>query len=282
LHLECQLKHGRSWVCENCLNEVKNETFKLIESFLVPDFGISKDDIKINFSGNRGYHLHIMDKRFYSLNSNERRQISDYITARGINLNIFFPNISEKRKQFKGPKPDDPGWGGKFARSVISYLNSDEKKLEKLNIDKKIAKKLIKNKAEIIMGITVGNWDKIDIPKKTEFWTNLLNNVAVAQTSMIDKNVTSGAEHLIRLPNSIHSDTALLAKQLPSVNSLEKFEPMKEAVLFKKGAIKVHVEKSEALSINDQTFGPYGKQDIELPTYAALYLLLKGVATLTD
>ena len=41
LHLPCQEKHGRSWVCENCLAKVKEETTKLVEDFLIPDFGFS-------------------------------------------------------------------------------------------------------------------------------------------------------------------------------------------------------------------------------------------------
>ncbi|MCL5430059.1 MAG: DNA primase catalytic subunit PriS, partial [Candidatus Marsarchaeota archaeon] len=38
LHLECQKQHGRSWVCDNCLDSVKSETVRLVEDFLMPDF----------------------------------------------------------------------------------------------------------------------------------------------------------------------------------------------------------------------------------------------------
>ncbi len=281
LNLPCQREHGRSWVCERCFSGVKAEAMKLIEDFLVPDFGISKDDIKVNFSGNRGYHIHVKDRRFYSLKGEERRQISDYITARGINLNAFFPTLGERGTQLRGPRPDSPGWGGRIARGAISTLNGSEEGLERMGVDRETARRLIKNRADVIMGITVGNYDKIRIDRKAEFWGGLFKGMTVTQTSSIDKNVTNGPEHLIRLPNSIHSDTGLRAIKLRSVGDLRAFDPMVDAILFKDGALKVHIEKSQKLVMNGMEFGPYEKAEVELPTYAAIYLLLKRVATMT-
>lgn len=84
LHLKCQAEHGRSWVCQNCLDSVKAEAVKLIEEFLVPDFGFSEKEIKVNFSGNRGYHIHVYSDEIFHLNSQERKGISDYIS--GLNI----------------------------------------------------------------------------------------------------------------------------------------------------------------------------------------------------
>lgn len=282
LNLECQKTHGRSWVCPNCLAAVKMEVFKLIENFLVPDFAVPKKDISINFSGNRGYHLHVSDLRFLDLTTKQRTQITGYITAKEIDLNVFFPALGEKGKQLRGPKPTDKGWGGKLARGTISALNAGEDALVRLGIDSQAARKLVKKKADVILGITMGNWDRIGVPKKAEFWGNVLKGMTISQTSLIDRNVTNGTEHLIRLPNTIHSDTGLCAMRLGSVDELEKFDPMKEAVLFRAGAVRVYIEKSQPLEIGGMLFGPFEKQRIELPTYAALYLLLKRVAVLSD
>lgn len=277
LRLPCQLKHGKSWVCSSCLDSVKREVVKLIEDFLIPDFAVQEGAIHVNFSGNRGYHIHITDERFYPLKTKEREQITGYITARGINMKVFFPSLGERGKRLTGPKPTDPGWGGKLARGVISALNSGEPMLAVLGVDGPVARKLIKNKAEVILGITMGNWDKINIEHKADFWTNVLKSMAVGQTSSIDKNVTSGVEHLIRLPGTVHPGTGLLAKP---ATSLDKFEPMKEALLFRKGSVKVKVEKAPEFSIGGETFGPFEKEARELPTYAAIYLMLKRVAVL--
>lgn len=290
LKLPCQEKHGRAWVCSTCLDSVKQEAFKLVEDFLVPDFSVPKGSIEVNFSGNRGYHLHIRDERFYPLKSDERKQISDYITGRGINLKVFFPALGEKEvdeesgrrkeKQLRGPKPDDAGWGGRLAKGMISALNGGDERMQQLGMDRAAARRLVAKKAEIIMGITMGNWDKVSIPKKAEFWEGVLKGMTVKQTSSIDNNVTSGVEHLIRLPNTLHPGTGLLAKRLRDVSSLEGFEPMRESPVFKTGSVRVNVEKAPEFGMGGRTFGPYAKGVQELPTYAALYLMLKRVAVL--
>lgn len=277
LRLPCQARHGKAWVCSMCLDSVKREVFKLVEDFLVPDFAIPKAAIHVNFSGNRGYHLHVTDERFYPLKTREREQITGYITARGINMRAFFPSLGERGRRLTGPKPTDPGWGGKLAKGVVSALNSGEPALTALGIEAATARKLIRSRADVILGITTGNWDKINIGRKADFWTNVLNGMAVGQTSSIDRNVTSGIEHLIRLPGTIHPGTGLLAKP---VLDLGRFDPMREAPLFMKGVVRVKVEKAPEFSMGGRIFGPFEKETAELPTYAALYLMLKRVAVL--
>ena len=239
LNLNCQQEHGRGWICDKCLSAVKNEALKTIEEFLIPDFGISKNNIEINFSGNRGYHIHVKDKDFFSLNSNARKQISDYLNGKDLDVRVLFPTIGERLKALKGPKPTDGGWGGRIARTTISAINSGKEQLVKLGIDEKTARKLIKNKAEVIMGITTGNWDSINVPKKADFWGNIINTMTVSQTSAIDKNVTNSPEHLIRVANTIHADSGLVAKKLKNVSDLEKFDPMKDAIIFKNGRMRI-------------------------------------------
>lgn len=280
LKLPCQEKHGKAWVCSICLDSVKQEVIKLIEDFLVPDFAISEPSIEVSFSGNRGYHLHIKDDRFYALKSNERRQISDYITGRGINLKVFFPALGERAAALRGPKPGDPGWGGRLAKGMVSALNGGEDRLVRLGTDRANARRLVSKRAEVIMGITMGNWDKVNIAKKGEFWENVLHGMTIKQTSSIDNNVTSGIEHLIRMPNTIHPSTGLLARGLRTPGDLEGFDPMKEALLFKRGSVTVKVDRAPEFSMNGKSFGPYEKRSVELPTYAALYLMLKRVAVL--
>ncbi len=278
LNLKCQLKHGRSWVCSNCLDATKDEVFKLVEDFLVPDFGVPDDKITINFSGNRGYHVHVIDEEFMNLNADARKRVSDYITGKGITLSRFFPNIDDPKKQLRGPKPDDAGWGGRIARGMISALNSGEERLVSLGIEKPLARKLLRSKADVIMGITTGNWDKVNLPKKAEVWNSILKAMSISQTTFIDKNVTSVMDHLLRVPNTIHGDTGLISKSVENIKALGKFDPMKEAVLFRGGTVAVHVNESPVLEIGGSSFGPYKDKDVELPTYAALYLMLKRAA----
>jgi len=280
LHLPCQEVHGRSWVCEICLDAVREETVRLVEDFLVPDFGFSERDISMNFSGNRGYHVHVSDSSVFVLDSRARRNITEYISGIGINPVSFFPTMGQRGTTLRGPRPADDGWGGKFAKGMISALNSGDDALANLGIERTLAKRLVKSRADIIFGISAGNWDKIKIPKKADFWANVIRNMAIKQSDSIDKNVTNDTHHLLRLPNTIHGDTGLVGRKISSVGELASFEPMRDAIIYKGKSVKIHVAKAPALVMNRETYGPYDESDVEIPIYAALYLLLKRNAVL--
>lgn len=278
MDIPCQKEHGKGWVCENCLLQVKQEVFKLIDQFLVPDFGFSEKEIAVNFSGNRGYHIHIDVERVMSLDNNARRAITDYISGNGLDFSELFPTAGQRGAKLLGPKPDDGGWKGKIARDVIAALNSSPEKLMELGVDRPTAKKLYDKRSLVELGVRSGNWDMVYIKKKDEFWAKLIGKQAIIQSDKIDKNVTSDITHLLRLPNTIHGDTGLVAKKLKSRAELEKFDPMKDAITFKDGELKIVANSTNPLVINGNSYGPYDNKEIILPAYAGIYLYLKGFA----
>ena len=280
MHLKCQEEHGRSWVCGNCLDSIKNETIRLVEDFLLPDFGFPMSEISMNFSGNRGYHVHVADQSVFGLDSKARRSISEYIAGIGINPISFFPAMGQRGAVLRGPKPMDAGWGGKFAKGMITAMNEGEESLANLGIERALARRFVRNKADIMLGIGNGNWDRIKIPRKAEFWATVIKNMAIKQSDSIDKNVTNDTHHLLRLPNTIHGDTGLVGRKISSIGELASFEPMRDAIAYKGKSIKIHVSKAPAFVMNDETYGPYENRDVELPVYASLYLLLKRTAIL--
>ncbi|HUC38839.1 MAG TPA: DNA primase catalytic subunit PriS [Candidatus Acidoferrum sp.] len=277
LHLKCQTIHGRGWVCQNCLDSVKAEVIKLVEDFLVPDFGFSKEEIRINFSGNRGYHVNVSSKDVFMLDSPSRKAISDYISGLNMNIESFFPMIGQRGMRLTGPKESDYGWGGRLARSMVSALERGTDSLAALGIEPAMARKLYANKAIITSGIRSGNWDMVKIPKKAEFWSNVMKNMAIAQSDSIDRNVTNDIYHLIRIPGTLHGETGLVGK-IVSMSQLDGFDPMKDAIVFRQGVMKIRTEKVPSFVMHGEEYGPYENQEVELPVYAALYLLLKKVA----
>ncbi|MEM3791202.1 MAG: DNA primase catalytic subunit PriS [Candidatus Micrarchaeaceae archaeon] len=277
LKLECKIRHGNSWICQNCLERAKNEAIRLIEDFLIPDFGVSKDEIEVNFSGSRGYHVRVEREDMKQLGEEERREIVDYITGRGIISERIFDYI--KGRGIRGPTPESKGWPGKVARSVISALDSKEK-LESLGIDRKASSLLTKKRQLVEMGIRSGNWDMVDIKKKEAFWKNVVSAVAIMQSDNIDRNVTIESSHLIRLPNTLHGGSGLVAKKLRNYE-LSSFDPMKHAIAFRSGELEVFANTKEELLMNGISFGPYDNQKVSLPSYAAIYLLLKGFARIS-
>ena len=113
-----------SWICEDCLNVAKSEIIKLINDFLVPDFAIDKNKVHIAFSGHRGYHLKIEDPKLRNLNSDERRNIVDYIT--GENLSFELLGLTEKSSGIIfGLLKENIGWSRKIMQKFEELLNQD-------------------------------------------------------------------------------------------------------------------------------------------------------------
>ncbi|MGC8662709.1 MAG: DNA primase catalytic subunit PriS [Candidatus Micrarchaeia archaeon] len=275
MDLPCQKVHGKELVCNDCLGVAKDEVFKLIEDFLIPDFGFRKEEIEVNFSGNRGYHIHVISKEALALSADARKEIADYISGKNLDFSEIFPTMGQ-RGMLIGPKPEDPGWGGKIARNFMRSLESGPETLIMLGIERGIARNLYKKRALVEMGIKNGNWDMVYIKKKKDFWENILKKQIIKQSDLIDRNVTSYTTHTIRLPNTIHGSTGLLAKKVALVD-LEHFNPLKDAIIFKNGEVRVKIERSPAITMNGEVYGPFEKSERYLPAYVAIYLYLKGL-----
>ena len=71
------------WTCGECLAATKEQVYRLID-FLKRDFGVSDGEIRIHFSGSRGYHVQVYDERFYRLDSRARAEIANYVLGNGI------------------------------------------------------------------------------------------------------------------------------------------------------------------------------------------------------
>lgn len=72
---------------ESALKMAKREVKKLL-TILKRDFGINEEDMKVYFSGGRGYHVHVTSEEFLELGSAERREIVDYLTINNPDLRL--------------------------------------------------------------------------------------------------------------------------------------------------------------------------------------------------
>lgn len=128
------------------LANVKAETGKLLD-FLLEDFGFGEENIRVAFSGGRGYHIHVHDPRVLTLESAQRREIVDYLSGTGIKSQFMFKEygigntyetdlgkgteFSQKIKvksstrriiSFENVRGGF-GWGKRISKYLISYLN---------------------------------------------------------------------------------------------------------------------------------------------------------------
>lgn len=278
---ECKRRHGSGWLCDECLGAVKAETVKLAEDFLLGDFGFSEKEVEINFSGNRGYHVHVRRKGIMQLDAAARAETSGYIRGSGLLVKSMFPSMGERGRQLLGPKLRDGGWYGRVARGFAAALESEEE-LGGMITDPKLARKLHAKRALIAMGLANGNWDMVQMPKKDEVVAQIAEKIIAKGNVRIDENVTKDPSHLMRLPNTIHGGSGLVARKVPSLAALGKFDPMRDAIAFKGGEAKVVADVKYAITMNGESYGPFKNEAATLPMYVATYLYLKGVANIVS
>lgn len=268
------------------IEEIRDEVLKLFD-FLKDDFGFSANDIRINFSGSKGFHVKVFDERIRKLGKEERREILDYITAntllKDIKKSKFFEvredsrsgrEMSDKRKWDEtktgiliGPKIDDVGWGKRIAISAIEILKEEEN-------NKRLGEEKRRRVKEILEDVQIGKWEKF-----REYIPNLKNKIkkrAVNLTADTDRQVTQDISRLIRLENTLHGMTALIAKTIDNIENFDIEKNFKEFIAFS--------ETDTEISANDD-FKFWLINNFELkkginkvPEYVAIYLMLKGKA----
>ncbi len=202
------------WSCAECLGATKEHVSRLI-GFLTGDFGVSSSRIKVYFSGNRGYHLHVEDERFEAMEPSARAEVANYIKGTG----LIRPQGSERAPA-----------GGWLERMTASAGGDQPQKLEQ---------------------------------------------VVNAFGSKIDESVTTDIHRIFRMPGTLHGNSGLLKMR---VHDLAGFRPEYDPVVLGDEEVTVSVQGSPAFSLKGRVFGPFSSEEPELPAYAAVYLMTKGLA----
>ncbi|PKP55987.1 MAG: hypothetical protein CVT89_07055, partial [Candidatus Altiarchaeales archaeon HGW-Altiarchaeales-2] len=155
----------------------------------------------------------------------ERREILDYVTANGLLDDIkkseFFEvkeigsgveimdrkrgGTETKTEILIGPKIDDVGWGKRIAESAIEILKEDEN-------NKRLGEEKRKKTKEILEDIKNGNYDKFREYLKDKRMKEKIKKRSVNLTADTDRQVTQDISRLIRLENTLHGGTGLIAK----------------------------------------------------------------------
>ncbi|MCS7116109.1 MAG: DNA primase small subunit domain-containing protein [Nitrososphaerota archaeon] len=242
-----------NWACEKCLEAAKNEALKLID-ILMKDFGINKNEIKVYFSGNMGYHVSVESKEFEELDQAARGEIADYVSGRGLipeSIGVF------KRATYESlvenlPRIGEPGWRGRLAASFANWKVDgfgDGDTREKIAaLYGKIRYSKFKKRLEVEM-LKIG--------------------------VRIDTMVTTDIHRIFRMPGTLHGETGLL-KML--CDDLVSFNPLNDAVVLSDEPVDVFIEYSPRLQLKDQIYPPFKRERVKLPLMVAVYLAGKCLA----
>jgi len=277
------------------LDQVKKEFYKLVDDFLMNDFGFDEKHMDLYFSGGRGYHCHVRDPKILGLDSNERREIVDYITGRDLRDSLIFHEQSTGIKSYgdhsfpsgktlKMPTPNEPGWRGRISRGIIEIVSEIRKsenpteKLQEYGVKKTDAEKLMNDLSDDrVERIKDGLLDQSKTIRKF-FLNNALRKTAVSMSAgETDEPVTCDVKRLIRLPSSLHGKTGFKVAKI-NLDNLNDFEPLRDAVILPDEPVKVELNKPFSIKMKEDFNLKEGEQ--EVPSYLAVFLIGIKVANI--
>jgi DNA primase small subunit len=251
--LNLKHKHEPKWVCEECFIALKDEARKLME-FLTDDFGFDEKELTVNFSGSRGYHVRVHNDKVIQLGESARKEICSYLSLDMDLTELIF----EREKRIFGPKPDQHGLKGRIARTVVERVKSPESDIAR--------------KDWVAGQITKGNWGSF--PKGYGLKKILNYAKSTAVKIPVDSKVTTDPSHMIRMVDTVHGGSLMLAKTVPN---LDAFNPMDDCFVFGESEVNVEfIKETPKLDAKGQTWGPYRLGTTKLPKFLAAYYCAKG------
>jgi DNA primase catalytic subunit len=173
---------------------------------------------------------------------------------------------------------NDRGWRGRVAKGTYDFLQTASKEeLAKIGLKTQQINPLLNHREKLLKSWKgKGPWGVVK-GVSPETWKKIAQYGVEKQSVNIDSVVTPDINRLIRLSNSLHGKTGLKKVEMPIID-IEDFDPLKSAVAFKEGEVTVLVSEAPQFRVEDETYGPFERQKVELPTAAAMMLLCKGVA----
>lgn len=262
------------WVCDACLSAARSETARLVD-ILIEEFGVDEGDLLVGFSGNRGYHVVAYSQEFLGIDSTARKDLVGYLMCVGLEPPLLgLPGGRAGRGRpkagsFSKPSLHDSGWRGRIVRRIYSLLMGPE------------APRLLPRYEGLLERVrrewsVEPDWNVAPM----SFWAILVSEAVKREALQIDPVVTADIHRLLRMSGTLNGKTGLLAKVVP-IDSLEDFDPLEESVvLSREERVRVRVAYSPAFRLGGVEFDEISEpRSIELPMYAAVYLIAKGLAT---
>ncbi len=246
--------------CNKCNYALKKEVKHLVD-LLMNDLGIKEQSIHIYFSGNNGYHIHVLDDEFYRLDSQARSDIVGYLMGNDIMAeSIGIRKVSSSPFSYSSSAAA-ADFSIKFPKSGMMY-----------GWRQRLAKKLGINQ------LSIPKLDKIVQQKGgySGFKSELLK-MAKEMGVRIDPMVTADVHRVFRMAGTLNSKSGLTKIRCKEI---ESFDPLSDACFLTDKEVNVNVKAPLKLKLKGQSFN-LKKQTARLPAYTAIYLICKRLAQVT-
>ncbi len=238
----------KSLSCKNCIDSSKTQVDNL-KDILINDLAIDQENIHVYFSGNEGFHVYVYNSQFQQIGSRERSDLAGYIMFNGAIPETFgMKKFKPDKNSF--PNLDEKSWRGRFAKEFFGSKSNRSK----------VISKLVKNSTN-----------------EYSSFQNTLQTMSEKIGVKIDPNVTMDIHRIFRLPGSINSKSGLTKIHC---SDLTKFDPYSEASFLSDESVEVLANSPIEFSLKNKKFGPYANEKVTIPTYAAVYMICKKLATI--
>ena len=295
------LKGAENMTYAEMLRQIRSEMINLVDSFLLGDLGFSEDQVHITFSGGRGYHAHVRTPDVMGLGPHERRELVDYITGTGLNMDWVFPinrvptsqvvtrsgvrtNVAKDRQI---PPADAGGWRLRMRNGLMDVVNdicdSDVKsvKLEYPSIKGSASQTILKAQEELRRNRGIlfqKNTMAVLSPHTQALLVKIMSDdVAYRLSGEVDEPVTADIKRLIRLPGSVHGKSGLRVTPITR-QELTDFDPLQMAVPeeYSDDPVKITMRRDATLEMKGESFTLKG--ETEVPEFAAVFLIGRKMA----
>ena len=278
------------------LIKIKEEMVNLTDSFLYSDLGFSEKNVHLVFSGGRGYHAHIPSEEVITLGTHERRELVDYITCSGLNIDWVFPFqkvVTSQQRTAAGsrrniakdrliPPPDAGGWRRRMRNGLMDLVN------DVCDLDPKVLRKIYPSISGTNLTTLTKMQEDVRSSRKALFEKNTMatlgrntqetlvrimeQDVAPSLSAEIDKPVTPDIKRIIRLPGSVHGKTGLRVTPITR-DQLTDFDPLQNAVpsSYSDDPVKVTMRRPYQFDMKGEHFSLSG--ETEVPEFAAVFLV---------
>ena len=283
------------------LDRIKEEMIGLTDSFLFSDLGFNEENVHITFSGGRGYHAHIPSTDVLTLGTHERRELVDYITCSGLNIDWVFPFqkvVTSQQKTPTGnrtnvakdrliPPPEAGGWKRRMRNGLMDLVN------DMCDLDPKVLKRTYPALSKYAVSGIAKMQDDIRASRKMLFDRNTMatlkpntqetlvkimrDDIAPSLAGEVDKPVTPDIKRIIRLPGSVHGKTGLRVTPITR-DELTDFDPLQNAVppSYSDEPVKVTMKRDYEFDMKGEHFSLSG--ETEVPEFAAVFLVGRRAA----
>ena len=295
------LKDADKMTYAEMLKKIKGEMINLLDSFIYGDLGFDEKEVSIVFSGGRGYHAHISSPKVMTLGSPERREIVDYVTSRGLNIDWVFQkketavsSVKIRRRTHNKiavdrlvPATSSGGWRSKLRKGLadvvsdIVSMDIEDLGIKYPSIGKTAKKKLLNVQDDLIASgnsLFERNTMATLSKKSQEILMKIMEeDVRVSLSGKVDEPVTADVKRLIRLPGSVHGKSGLRVTPLTR-DDLGDFDPLTDAIPkeYSADTVKITMRQDSEITILGERMQLKG--ETEVPEYAAVFLIGRKVA----